>query len=213
MIECSTVAGKAQVLFYDDVGGKQIDEAVFEVVGEKKRFSLQAGITFIKSPMSYLYPTEYTKGDLVKIERYGGVYSHWGVYDENNCIYHLTGVKGPKQLNIFRIMGEDFYWCKVAYDNIKDVAIDMVTKKNNTRDTFKIPSNPDIIIERARRLFEEKFVQYSIKTSNCEHFATYCRYGEADSQQVANMVPKVLKVVLSITSIVVAWVVWKYMYM
>ncbi|KAH7719415.1 NC domain containing protein [Aphelenchoides avenae] len=53
---------------------------------------------------------------------------------------------------------------------------------NNSMDETKAPYSTDVIIDRAlQRLGED---EYDLERNNCEHFAKYCRYGVADSEQV-----------------------------
>jgi hypothetical protein len=47
------------------------------------------------------------------------------------------------------------------------------------------PLEPDAIVERARDRLRKKLIEnYHLLTQNCEHFATWCRYGEEFSCQV-----------------------------
>ena len=47
------------------------------------------------------------------------------------------------------------------------------------------PFNPDVIVRRARDRFNEELIEnYHLLTDNCEHFATWCRYGTKFSCQV-----------------------------
>jgi len=51
---------------------------------------------------------------------------------------------------------------------------------------------PDLVIERAEsRLGENK---YNLLFNNCEHFATWCKTGISNSQQIKNFIPTIDKI-------------------
>ncbi|XP_066299079.1 phospholipase A and acyltransferase 3-like [Branchiostoma lanceolatum] len=126
------------------------------------------------------------EGDLLEFPR--SPYSHWAVYVGGQRVIHLSGendgisdglgnpAKGAS------ISGKMFDKAQIMEDWFWDVVGDSMVKINNYQDGNKIVPSRWEIVERARsRLGEEG---YNVLWKNCEHFATWCRYGEEKSQQV-----------------------------
>ena len=57
-----------------------------------------------------------------------------------------------------------------------------VLEKVTSISLFYSPATVEEIIERALGMVGE--IGYNVLWSNCEHFASYCRYGKAKSDQV-----------------------------
>ncbi|XP_052268912.1 phospholipase A and acyltransferase 1-like [Dreissena polymorpha] len=69
----------------------------------------------------------------------------------------------------------------VHEDSFLRVAANSKAKKNNSKDSDCKPLLAKEIVKRAK----ESICQagYNLLLNNCEHFATYCRYGKAESEQ------------------------------
>lgn len=130
------------------------------------------------------------KGDLVQFKR--RLYSHWAVYAGDGLVIHMTG-DSNESLNasvsnsgcIFTICGQTFEKAYVKIDDFWKVADGSKVYKNNCNDGKQYPDAADVIIKRALAKLGE--IKYNILWSNCEHFATHCRYGVPTSKQ-ANFV-------------------------
>jgi kelch-like protein 24/35 len=68
----------------------------------------------------------------------------------------------------------DYFWDIVGNDAVRI---------NNSKDHTKRPFDPSEIIRRALSCGK---IGYNLYQQNCEHFATWCRYGDAESSQVQN---------------------------
>ncbi|PVD22503.1 hypothetical protein C0Q70_18317 [Pomacea canaliculata] len=111
-----------------------------------------------------------TKGDLVEFPR--GTYSHWGIYAGPMAVSGAAHAKaGGSRQTKGEIRDEDFF----------AVAEDSKAMKNNQLDHKYRVYTPDEIVRRA--MSEIGRTDYDLFTNNCEHFATWCRYGIAISLQ------------------------------
>ncbi|XP_019642163.1 PREDICTED: HRAS-like suppressor 2 [Branchiostoma belcheri] len=126
-------------------------------------------------------------GDLLEFPR-SQAYSHWAVYIGDMRVIHLSGendgisdglgnpAKGAS------ISGKMFEKAQIMEDLFWDVVGDSMVKKNNYQDGDRaVPSGREIVARARSRLGEEG---YNVLFKNCEHFATWCRYGTEQSQQV-----------------------------
>ncbi|XP_042273922.1 phospholipase A and acyltransferase 4-like [Thunnus maccoyii] len=118
--------------------------------------------------MGALIAKEPDPGDLIEIIR--GIYQHWAVYIGDGYVVHLLGPEG-------------FVNARVKKEKLQDVVNNNKWEvKNLFDDTYK-PRPIKEIVEVALS-WVGKDVEYSISDWNCEHFATWCRYGKAKSLQV-----------------------------
>lgn len=128
--------------------------------------------------------SQLRKGDMVEFER--RLYSHWGVYIGNQDIVHLTGegdgISGQfASKHVFTISGKRFNKARAVKDNFWAVAADSIATQNNYLDRTRTPYSPNKIAKRASSMLGE--IGYNALWHNCEHFATYCRYGKKMSKQ------------------------------
>ncbi len=128
-------------------------------------------------------------GDLLEFPR--ATYSHWAVNIGNNEIAHLTG---PGDLQFAALTsGTTDPNIHVRVDSYKDVDQDAESWKgkkvagsdvtvNNSEHSF-LPSAlpPQVIVQRALSQLGQP--GYQLFYNNCEHFATWCRYGKGSSKQ------------------------------
>ncbi|CAL1532399.1 unnamed protein product [Lymnaea stagnalis] len=127
-------------------------------------------------------------GDLVKFDR--GVYHHWAVYVGNGKLIHFINEESnyiPQAMQtssmvLFpnddkaRIVEQDF-WAVVG---------DSKADFGNMESEGWIPLDRHTIVERARSCLGP--AKYNLYSQNCEHFAKWCRYNRAKSDQVDDLV-------------------------
>ncbi|XP_070766823.1 phospholipase A and acyltransferase 4-like [Enoplosus armatus] len=131
-------------------------------------------------------------GDLIEFS-YPIGYSHWGVYDDDGCVIHfavadegqLMGSIRSSLQSIFPICGDIL----LGETKIRRVPVGEVNIPkgahiliSNNRHAFK-PSEPEDMRLRRDALLEKAF-PYNLLNLNCEHFATFVRYGKAVCNQI-----------------------------
>ncbi|XP_025114503.1 HRAS-like suppressor 2 [Pomacea canaliculata] len=140
-----------------------------------------------------------SEGDLVEFPHVND--SHWGIYAGNQRIIHHVAEEEKKSIfhgisrqlkNSNGLMvvscvghamagGSHKMKGEVRDDDFFHVAGDSKAKKSNHLDHILSVFAPDEIVERAMSKLGRK--DYDIFTNNCEHFATWCRYGKEISLQ------------------------------
>lgn len=138
-----------------------------------------------------------TFGDLIEFS-YPIGYSHWGVYDDEGHVIHFAVADEGQLMNRFRNWVQTlFNVCGdllIGQTRIRRVPLGEVNVPNgahvmisNTRHAFT-PSSPEDMKLRRDALLDKEF-PYNLLYLNCEHFATFVRYGKA----VCNQIPIKLK--------------------
>ncbi|KAM9778163.1 phospholipase A and acyltransferase 2-like isoform 1-T1 [Syngnathus typhle] len=130
-------------------------------------------------------------GDLIEFSFPIG-YSHWAVYDDDGHVIHLpvtdelmlmrTAQAVHKVLaSRGKLMQDATRICRVP---ISEVTLPRGTqiRINNNRHAFT-PSSPEEI-RRRRDALEDVELVYNYLVLNCEHFATFVRYGKAICNQI-----------------------------
>ncbi|KAH9487602.1 Phospholipase A and acyltransferase 3 [Bulinus truncatus] len=130
-------------------------------------------------------------GDRVQIKK--TLYSHWAISIGDGEIAHLVGADDDDQIDTpfhpkhkFTISGKTFNKAKVCIDDFWDVVGEHKAFINNCDDKLS-PMETSRILERADDSIG--LVGYNVIYSNCEHFATWCRYDVCESSQVNRFVP------------------------
>ncbi|XP_019642089.1 PREDICTED: retinoic acid receptor responder protein 3-like [Branchiostoma belcheri] len=126
------------------------------------------------------------EGDMLQFFR--GTFSHWGVYDGHGKVIHRAGDADDGRsgflsypLSLLSFSGVRTGKAQVREDSFWDVAKDSLVRINNYKDqNGPVPPGSEIV-ERARSKLGEE--GYNVLWKNCEHFATWCRYGKEQSQQ------------------------------
>ena len=126
------------------------------------------------------------EGDLVEFPR--ELFSHWGIYVGKGDIVHFGGVDisstavDSSCCSAFTKCGTGRCKASVKKEKFMEVAGQSKAKKNNDKDK----TTPPLSIEEIRKNVSSKLrsTSYNPLLNNCEHFATWCRYGIATSQQV-----------------------------
>lgn len=131
-------------------------------------------------------------GDLIEFA-YPIGYSHWGVYDEDGFVVHFAVAdQGALMTKVSGYLQAAFPLCGdllLGETKIRRVPLDQVTVPNgahitvsNNRHAGKASSG-EKIRQRRDALLNKQF-GYKILTFNCEHFATFVRYGRAVCNQI-----------------------------
>ena len=97
-------------------------------------------------------------------------YSHWAVYIGNGEIVHVIAVEGSSAK------------ADIVRQNMETAFQGTNVRKNNHMDEFWTPRLRPIIVIAARNLVGTPWA-YNLVSKNCEHFASFCRYGREISLQ------------------------------
>lgn len=125
------------------------------------------------------------KGDQLEFHR--GLYSHWAVYVGNEEVVHLAGADNDglnasvKPNHAFTMCGKTFDKALVKKESVWNVVLDSKVEINNNKDRKLNPHSARKIVREALSKIGE--IGYNVLWKNCEHFAAYCRYGVAWSEQ------------------------------
>ncbi|XP_027489070.1 phospholipid-metabolizing enzyme A-C1-like, partial [Corapipo altera] len=119
-------------------------------------------------------------GDLIEIKR--SVYQHWALYLGDGYVIHVTAEDEsipPLSAGSVTILTKK---AKAKKQLLKEVVGTDDWEVNNKYDRSFTPLPVKEIIERAKSCIDKE-VTYDLLESNCEHFVTWLRYGEADCSQ------------------------------
>ncbi|XP_038568949.1 lecithin retinol acyltransferase a [Micropterus salmoides] len=135
-------------------------------------------------------PPPLRRGDLLEVPR--TIFTHYGIYLGDNKVAHLIPdilpmLTNDKELissvitNKRLILGCIYKCATVRVDTLEDFAYGSNILVNHF-DKMKNQAFPnEAVAKRAEKLIGA--IPYSLLWNNCEHFATYCRYGSAASRQ------------------------------
>lgn len=108
------------------------------------------------------------RGDHLVCSRFGGVYSHHGIDLGDDRVVHYSGEPGRKEA------------AKVQVSSLAEFAAGDKVKVL----TYGACDEPEVVVSRAMSRIGE--TRYHLVTNNCEHFARWCKTGDARSKQVRN---------------------------
>ncbi|XP_060589670.1 phospholipase A and acyltransferase 3-like [Ruditapes philippinarum] len=126
------------------------------------------------------------KGDLVEVKR-SVLYSHWAVYAGEEMVIHLTGDDNSGSSafstpgSVFTICGKTFDKARVKLEEFWEVVDGCKCVKNNSKDKKLSPHKAQEIVQKGLEMLGN--IDYNVLWSNCEHFASFCRYGKYKSDQ------------------------------
>lgn len=108
-------------------------------------------------------------GDHVCIECFNGMaYTHHGIDCGDDTVIHFSKLKG-----------------KISRDPMSSFASASLDGNVYVYD-YEDCYSPSVVIQRAKSKLGQ--AGYNLGFSNCEHFATWCKTGDWESQQVNNVV-------------------------
>ncbi|KPP69554.1 retinoic acid receptor responder protein 3-like, partial [Scleropages formosus] len=130
-------------------------------------------------------------GDLIEFS-YPIGYSHWGVYDGDEYVVHFAVADEGELKRMFRnslqtmfpvcgdlLLGETRIQRQLLLDvNVPKGAQVIISNNQHGRE----PSSEEDMRHRCNALLNKE-LPYKLFTLNCEHFATFVRYGEAVCNQ------------------------------
>ncbi|XP_023126874.1 phospholipase A and acyltransferase 4-like [Amphiprion ocellaris] len=131
-------------------------------------------------------------GDLIEFD-YPIGFSHWGVYDEDGYVVHFAVPdEGPVMSTIRNYLQAVVQICgdlllgetrirrmRLAEINVPKGAHVLIRNNGHAL----TPSAPEDMRQRLDALLDQHF-QYQLFTLNCEHFATFIRYGKSVCNQI-----------------------------
>ncbi|XP_060913679.1 phospholipase A and acyltransferase 2-like [Labrus mixtus] len=131
-------------------------------------------------------------GDLIEF-CYPIGYSHWGVYDEDGYVIHFAVAEEGQLMNKVRtylqalipVCGDLLLGVtKIRRMPIGEVTVPEGTHVSiaNNRHAFRATEQKDM--RRRRDALLDQELTYRLLTLNCEHFATFVRYGKAVCNQI-----------------------------
>ncbi|KAK5900355.1 hypothetical protein CgunFtcFv8_025318 [Champsocephalus gunnari] len=130
--------------------------------------------------MATPHDTKPEIGDLIEIVR--GSFQHWAVYVGDGFIVHLTSDPEVACSNSMSSVPNNK--ALVTKRELRDVVGTDEWKINNILDGKHEPHSKEDIVRDARAMVGE--APYDIFFGNCEHFATFIRYGKPESRQVGS---------------------------
>ncbi|XP_013790373.1 retinoic acid receptor responder protein 3-like [Limulus polyphemus] len=140
---------------------------------------------------------ELQTGDLIEFER--GFYKHWAVYAGNKKVYHRAYPEDGNSFCMFiqshSALKDVYRYGEIVLEDLQSVWADSEARINNSMDSKHKPSDWKTVLERAENKMNESQPRkdtYNVIFNNCEHFASYCRYGIGFSKQVDDIKQNVL---------------------
>ncbi|KAG5845239.1 lecithin retinol acyltransferase-like [Anguilla rostrata] len=139
----------------------------------------------------YCEGPSFQRGDLLEVPR--TLFIHFGIYLGENKVAHLmpdimpviTNDKCQIQKMVTNkrlLLGVLSKNATIRVDTVEDFAYGSKILLNNMDNILKMQPLPnEEIAKRAEKLIG--VIPYSLLWNNCEHFATYCRYGSSVSLQ------------------------------
>ncbi|CEO09590.1 lecithin retinol acyltransferase family protein [Paraclostridium sordellii] len=107
-------------------------------------------------------------GDLIFVDH--GLYKHFGIYINDDCIIHYDGKLDDRFLRNMCVRQTGMDRFLAGKDNFKILNLS------------KNPIPPHEVVNRAKSHLNER--NFNLILNNCEHFAYWCKTGSKKSYQV-----------------------------
>lgn len=124
-------------------------------------------------------------GDIVRVKRKQGYY-HYGVASDHFHVIHYTDFGSGSTLQASKT--------RIIETSLQDFLMGGECEKMNP---YESPYTPEEVVKRAREyigIYRFRGRMYNFVTNNCEHFATFIYYGQANSTQVENAAQKAVTI-------------------
>ncbi|KAL4623612.1 HRAS-like suppressor 2 [Arapaima gigas] len=131
-------------------------------------------------------------GDLIEFS-YPIGYSHWGVYDGDGYVVHFAVADEGELKKMIRsslqtvfpvcgdlLLGET----RIRRQLLSDVNVPRGAKVNISNNRHARRPSPEDDMRSRLQVLLDKELPYRLFTLNCEHFATFIRFGEAVCNQI-----------------------------
>lgn len=139
------------------------------------------------------------RGDHIYVERIGGVYAHHGIDIGDGTVIHYTASnwREPRKVQRTSIAAfarggdiqvknySDFFAALNSpgtYRRKKSYQISRILNRMGGVELDNLDPSPEAVIDRAEARIGER--AFSIIFHNCEHFASWCKTGISNSEQV-----------------------------
>ncbi|XP_030641012.1 phospholipase A and acyltransferase 3-like [Chanos chanos] len=121
-------------------------------------------------------------------------YSHWGVYDGDGYVIHFAAPDEGEVMKRFRnllsLMQLPFFGdlllgeTKIRRQLLSDVKVPRGANVSISNNRHARRPSAEAEMRQRRDALLDKVLKYDLLTLNCEHFATFVRYGESICNQV-----------------------------
>ncbi len=179
-------------------GGLTLQKACFStrarIIDSKGIQKANGSLSAMQEKLERLTSSDFLRtGDVIGVSR--GAYEHYAVYAGNGRVIHYAGESADfsGKISIHEAPFEEFLknstdYFVVTFEGRYPVKIHASTKfisdscLNCCNIEWKEKFSPEETLKRAYSRVGE--CKYSIVTNNCEHFAMWCKTGNAESTQV-----------------------------
>lgn len=135
-------------------------------------------------------------GDIIGVERLGGIYDHYGVYENNNRVYQYAvrnGIIGRADIHITTLksfIGNSGNYFVLIFPQKygrpqKRVITAFASSDYIENEAAYHLYSPEETIQRAKSKLGE--TKYSLFFNNCEHYAIWCKTGIHESHQIKDL--------------------------
>ncbi|XP_069581712.1 phospholipase A and acyltransferase 2 [Brachyistius frenatus] len=131
-------------------------------------------------------------GDLIEFS-YPIGYSHWGVYDDDGCVIHFAVSDEGQVMNRVRtslqsvlpvcgdlLLGET----RIRRVPLGEVNVPEGAHVLISNNRHRLTASPPEVMKLRRDALLDRDFSYHLFSLNCEHFATFVRYGKAVCNQI-----------------------------
>ncbi len=129
--------------------------------------------------MAFIKSDDILPGDLLRVKRKAGYY-HYGIALDKKHVIHFSGTNDDSISNYKEV-------------KIRKAPLSIFVRESEleVNSPFDSPFTREEILSRASEYLNSDLFNgshYNLINNNCEHFARYCYYGKANSNQVKTAV-------------------------